>query len=467
MGKAQTSAFQNRELSWLQFNRRVQSEADQPNNPLLERAKFLAIVTSNLDEFIQVRYPKVFRAAKGKKAEKKQLGGLTSKELYHKVNKEILSQNNQQYLLFDGISSELYLHGIRLYPVFSLSHTQSDREKALFHDSILPFLKELPEDVPVSQKQLHLCVKLTRSRGRKSRFALVALPASLPRVYDLSETRDDQCLIGLEDVVRHHVSALFPRETVEHCGVFRILRNQNFELPECTPEGMEGAVREMLGMRRSGQVLRLEAEERMSEEMLTWLMKHLEVEREQRYRVTGPLDLNKLMMAVYGMVKRPELKYTPVPPKGRAGADGRRYFRPDRRKGLSAVPPLPQLRPGGASGGAGGGGSCRAHHPARPCTGYPATAPSWRRWPGRRKTASRSMCCLKARPGLTRKTTCSGASGFAGQAAGSASASRGSSVTARSRSSSGRRTAAGSARFIWARAIITTPPPSSTPISAF
>ena len=114
MGKAQTSAFQNRELSWLQFNRRVQAEADQPKNPLLEWAKFLAIVTSNLDEFMQVRYPKVFRAAKGKKAEKKQLGGLTSKELYQKVNKEILSQNNQQYLLFDGISSELYLHGIRL-----------------------------------------------------------------------------------------------------------------------------------------------------------------------------------------------------------------------------------------------------------------------------------------------------------------------------------------------------------------
>ena len=315
MGKAQTSAFQNRELSWLQFNRRVQAEADQPKNPLLERAKFLAIVTSNLDEFMQVRYPKVFRAAKGKKAEKKQLGGLTSKELYQKVNKEILSQNNQQYLLFDGISSELYLHGIRLYPVFSLSHTQSDREKELFHDSILPFLKELPQDAAVSQKQLHLCVKLTRSRGRRSRFALVALPASLPRIYDLSETRDDQCLIGLEDVVRHHVNALFPRESVEHCGVFRILRNQNFELPECTPEGMEGAVREMLGMRRSGQVMRLEAEERMSEEMLTWLMKRLDVQREQRYRVTGPLDLNKLMMAVYGMVKRPELKYTPVPPK--------------------------------------------------------------------------------------------------------------------------------------------------------
>ena len=153
MGKAQTSAFQNRELSWLQFNRRVQAEADQPKNPLLERAKFLAIVTSNLDEFMQVRYPKVFRAAKGKKAEKKQLGGLTSKELYQKVNKEILSQNNQQYLLFDGISSELYLHGIRLYPVFSLSHTQSDREKELFHDSILPFLKELPEDVPGSSSQ--------------------------------------------------------------------------------------------------------------------------------------------------------------------------------------------------------------------------------------------------------------------------------------------------------------------------
>ena len=111
--------------------------------------------------------------AKSKKAEKKQLGGLTSKELYQKVNKEILSQNNQQYLLFDGISSELYLHGIRLYPVFSLSHTQSDREKELFHDSILPFLKELPQDAAVSQKQLHLCVKLTRSRGRRSLGLLI------------------------------------------------------------------------------------------------------------------------------------------------------------------------------------------------------------------------------------------------------------------------------------------------------
>ena len=94
MGKAATNAIQNRELSWLQFNRRVQMEADQPKNPLLERAKFLAIVTSNLDEFFQVRYFGVYKKATGKKAEEKQLGGLTARNLYRKVNKEILSQNN-------------------------------------------------------------------------------------------------------------------------------------------------------------------------------------------------------------------------------------------------------------------------------------------------------------------------------------------------------------------------------------
>ena len=126
MGRAVTSAIQNRELSWLQFNRRVQMEADQPKNPLLERAKFLAIVTSNLDEFFQVRYNGVYRKATGKKAEEKQLGGISARNLYRKVNKEILSQNNMQYTLYEGICSELYLHGIRLYPVFPLSTAQGD-----------------------------------------------------------------------------------------------------------------------------------------------------------------------------------------------------------------------------------------------------------------------------------------------------------------------------------------------------
>ncbi|MBP3541919.1 MAG: polyphosphate kinase 1 [Clostridia bacterium] len=309
MGKAATNAIQNRELSWLQFNRRVQMEADQPKNPLLERAKFLAIVTSNLDEFFQVRYFGVYKKATGKKAEEKQLGGLTARNLYRKVNKEILSQNNMQYTLFEGICSEMYLHGIRLYPVFPLSEKQIAREKELFEGSIAPYLKVVSEDAVIAQKQLHLCVKLEKNHGKKGRFALVALPTTLPRVYDISVDDEDQCLICLEDIVKHHVQQLFPKETVEHCAAFRILRNQDFDLPE--GEDMEEMIREMLAERVTGQVMRLEAEERMSEEMLSWLMKGFRVDYDRRYRVTGPLDLNKLMMALYGIIKRPELKFAP------------------------------------------------------------------------------------------------------------------------------------------------------------
>lgn len=133
--KAERHAIQNRELSWLAFNRRVQQEADNPDNPLLERAKFLAIVTSNLDEFIQVRYQRIYQAAK----EKTKFGGVAGPRLYRRVNREVLRQNNAQYLLYEGIRSELYLQGIRLYPTFSLDEDHIRREKALFERRSAPF----------------------------------------------------------------------------------------------------------------------------------------------------------------------------------------------------------------------------------------------------------------------------------------------------------------------------------------
>ena len=312
--KAEKKAIDNRELSWLKFNSRIQDEADNLDNPLLERAKFLAIVTSNMDEFLQVRYERIYQAACGPDREEKVQPGLTAEKLYRKVNKQILRQCNRQYTMYEGIRSELYLKGVHLYPTFLLDDVLSDREKTLFEKKILPSLKV--EDLKASrptQKQLYLCVKLVRPR-KAAQFKLVALPTSLPRLYDLSDNPEVQCLIKLEDIVKHYVYRLFPREEVEHSAVLRIVRNQNFETIEKTKQDVVPAVRRMLGKRPDGAVMRLEAEESMSEEMLTLLMKHFQVEMERRYRVTGPLDLNKLMMGLYSMVKKPDLKYPAAAP---------------------------------------------------------------------------------------------------------------------------------------------------------
>lgn len=326
--KQSRQAIQNRELSWLQFNRRVQSEADNPDNPLLERAKFLAIVTSNLDEFVQVRYSGLMEAARGEHGDRKVQGGLTAEELYRKVNKEILRQNNTQYLLYEGIRGELYLQGVQLYPVFALDEDHLRREKEIFESEIRPSLKILPfpESEPM-QKQLHLCVKLQKARRKDARFALVALPSALPRLFDLSKNKETRCLIRLEDIVKRYLHRLFPKEQVEHAGVFRLIRNQDFPVEERTADDIVPAVRDMLRKRRAGRVMRLEAEERMSAEMLSLLMKRFGVSRERRYRVTGPLDLNKLMMNLYGQVNRPDLKYPPAQPVTPDGLMGEDVFR--------------------------------------------------------------------------------------------------------------------------------------------
>lgn len=115
-------------------------------------------------------------------------------------------------------------------------------------------------------------------------------------------------------MVKHYLHRLFPKDQVEHVAVFRIIRNQNFPVQERTGEDIVPAVREMLSRRLGGEVMRLEAEERMSEEMLTLLMQQFGLERERRYRVTGPLDLNRMLMNLYALVKRPGLKYPPAQP---------------------------------------------------------------------------------------------------------------------------------------------------------
>lgn len=313
-----------RELTWLQFNARVQAEADHPGNPLLERAKFLAIVTSNLDEFVQVRYHGVWEAAQGPAADAVRPSGLTAAELLRRADKMMLRQQNLQYLYYEGVHSELYHKGVQMYPVFMLTDAMRLRTREIFLRDLLPRLKPVPwgeEIAPLSQKRLHLLVRLRPRTGAPVRYASVALPAS-QRLYELPGEGAARRYIRTEDLVRLYLPELFPEDLAEEASVFRILRNQDFPVAEC--EDVSTAVRDMLLKRRTGAVMRLEAEERMSAELLELLMRRFEVPASRRYRVTGPLDLSKLLMSLYGQLDSPELKYPrfePVAVPELSGAD--------------------------------------------------------------------------------------------------------------------------------------------------
>ena len=249
--------FLERELSWLQFNQRVQAEADNPANPLLERAKFLAIVTSNLDEFMQVRFHRLLERAAALGNTRWLPSGLTDADLLLRVQKAVLRQQNLQYMLYEGIHSELFHRGVQLYPIFMLTDAMQARIREIFINELMPRLKPVPwgeEISPFTQKRLHLMVRLRPRHGGNPRYATIALPGS-PRLYELPSQDDTRCFIRQEDLVRQFLPLLFPEDYAEEATVFRLLRNQDFLL---SSEGdVATAVREMLLKRRTGDVMRM------------------------------------------------------------------------------------------------------------------------------------------------------------------------------------------------------------------
>ncbi len=299
----------DRDLTWLQFNHRVQKEAGNPDNPLLERAKFLGIVTSNLDEFMQVRYVGIFRNGRSEQRQMKLSSGLTLEEKLDRVDVAVTEQEKMQYILYHNIVDEMAGQGIQFFPNLELTDAMNAEIKRIFWAEIMPKLKIIPwgeEYWPMNQKKLRLMVKLQPKNGSAIRYAMVSYPGS-PRVFQLPSDDGNICLIRHEDLLRQWLWMMFSQDDIVEASAFRIIRNQDFPLDP--DEDVATAVREMLVKRTTGDVMRLEAEEDISEEALKILARHYEVPDDQLFRVAGPLDLSKLMLTSYGMIRRSDLKY--------------------------------------------------------------------------------------------------------------------------------------------------------------
>jgi polyphosphate kinase len=315
--------FLNRELSLLEFNARVLEEALDTSNPLLERLKFLSIFSSNLDEFFQIRVSGL----------KEELGdanvispdGLTPAEQLRKSRERILALINQQArCLREEILPQLKAAGVSLIQYESLSRHEQETLKDYFMEKVYPILTPLAVDpshpfpyISPLSVNIGLMVHapedgrlIGRKKHEESRFVRIKVPSSVPRLVPVgtSGTR----FVLLEEIIEANIEVLFPGMVPGACHFFRVTRDADIEIRDEEAEDLLNLITEELRQRRFGAPVRLEVCPDMPAELIEYLIKSHDLERDDVYVFDGPLHLQDLM-ELYD-VDRPDLKDKPFAP---------------------------------------------------------------------------------------------------------------------------------------------------------
>jgi polyphosphate kinase len=316
-GQESQSRFLNRELSWLDFNEHVLAYAERRSLPVLERAKFLAIFSDNLDEFFQVRVGSLkvqieagIASSPGEEPTGAKLSMITARV------RELLDRRSA---VFTGqLVPDLAAAGIHLSNWDQLDEDDRAFLDRMFDEQIFPVLTPLAVDPAhpfpyISNLSLNLAVVVRAPGELTKRIARVKVPSLLPRFVVLP---DGERFVPIEQLLARRLSALFPgMEIVEH-SPFHVTRNADYDIDVDGADDMVAAVESVLRRRRrSPIVVRLEVDSSMSEEALSLLERELRIEESDVYRVDGPLDLSGLWSIA--ALDRPELKlepWTPVTP---------------------------------------------------------------------------------------------------------------------------------------------------------
>jgi polyphosphate kinase len=322
MNKAlpETAVFLDRDLSWLAFNQRVLHEALDPRTPLLERVKFLAIFSSNLDEFFMKRLDRLRRLV--------ERGDADAGRRLHLLREAVLPMLAAQARAFtDEIRPELARHGIRMLEWADLTAPQRSAATDYFHRNVYPVLTPLAVDPGhpfpfISNLSISLGLFLSSPDSGERLFARVKVPDVLPRWVPLPDERDGKPdvlnFVRLRDVIRNQLDELFPGMTIHEVMPFRVTRNADIEMDDEDPaEDLVELVEEELRQRRFERAVRLEYGLPPSPLMLQLLMRKLELTEMDLYELPALMDFTTLF-PIAGL-NRPELKdrpWTPVIPKG-------------------------------------------------------------------------------------------------------------------------------------------------------
>lgn len=314
--------YANRELSLLQFNRRVLEQARNEETPLLERLKFLCISCSNLDEFFEVR------VARLKEFEKHGLhgsgpDGLTTREALLLIEEAAHELVKLQYsVLNEELVPSLSREGINFIRRTHWTGPQQNWVKDYFEKEIFPVLSPVGLDPshpfpPVINKSLNFIISLEGldAFGRDTDHAIVAAPRSLPRVIrvpgEISTGKND--FVFLSSILHKHVNQLFPGMDVTGCYQFRITRNSNLFVDEEESSDLMHALEGELPTRHFGNSVRMEVADNCSDDLVSLLQDRFKLNDNEVFRVHGPVNLNRLI-AVPDMIDRNDLKYPSFTP---------------------------------------------------------------------------------------------------------------------------------------------------------
>jgi polyphosphate kinase len=295
--------FFNRELSWIAFNKRVLSEGIDSRTSLLERAKFFAIFSTNLDEFFMVRVARV----KKKFAEQMEIisdDGLNPEKQLQVIREALVPLVTMQHEFFENtLRPELHKHGVKLLDYKDIDKKHQRYLKTYFQDKLFPVLTPLAVDPAhpfpyISNLSLNLVV-IVRDRDTKEKnFARVKVPNVLPRFVKIPET-DDHTFVPLEQVIAHNLDALFPgMEIVSYCP-FRITRDAELDIEEEEADDLISALQEELRKQKFGSVVRMEIASDIPPEIRKELIEQLGITEADVYDIPGLIGLGGLMAIAF------------------------------------------------------------------------------------------------------------------------------------------------------------------------
>ena len=305
--------FENRELSWLEFNRRVLEEARNPNNPLLERVRFVSISANNLDEFFMVRVAGLTNQMI-QNVEARSDDGLTPREQLEALDKVISVLQHDQQTYWQGLQKELVEEGIFILSPDELEEEEDQWLENHFIQNMFPILTPLSMDLAhpfpfISNLGHALIFELEREHDDHSMFAFIRLPNGLDRFIRLPRPERRQFyFVRTEQVIERFIATLFPGYTIKGAGNFRVIRDSDLEVEE-EAEDLVLTFESALKRRRRGTVIRVETDSAMPENLRDFVLSELNVDGMQNAIVGEVLALNNLSEIV--SAERPDLKYPP------------------------------------------------------------------------------------------------------------------------------------------------------------